>query len=198
MSALQSDGSQLLLVRHAPVAEPGILCGRTDLPARIEAAAIAPLAAHLSGIAEVVSSPAQRCRQTARALWPERAEFEVDARLWEQDFGAHEGLRSRDLPELGPMTGEELALYRPPEGESFDDLCNRVLPALADWAARAQDRRGPVALVVHAGVIRAALAHVLGDRPAALCFEIAPLSLTRLRVGAQGPFAVIETNRTWA
>ncbi len=50
-------------------------------------------------------------------------------------------------------------------------------------------------MVVHAGVIRGALARVLGHRPGALAFEVAPLSVTRLRVGPDGPVAVIETNR---
>lgn len=195
MSALQSDGAQLVLIRHAPVAAAGILCGRTDLPARFDAAAIAPLAASLAGVEHVVTSPAQRCRQTAAAIWPDGPDFDTDPRLWEQDFGDHDGQPFNALPDLEPMTNEALAAHRAPGGESFEDLCNRALPALTEWAGRAQDLSAPVALVVHAGVIRAALALVLGAVPAALTFEVAPLSLTRLRVGPQGPFAVIDTNR---
>lgn len=195
MSALQSEGSQLVLIRHAPVAESGILCGRTDLPAGIDRDGLAPLAALLCGVGEVVTSPAQRCRQTARAIWPDRAESDTDPRLWEQDFGAQDGCRFEDLPDLGPMSNAALARHRPPGGESFEDLCDRACPALTEWADRARGLGGPVALVVHAGVIRAALGLVLGSRPAALCFEIGTLSVTRLRVGPDGPVSVIETNR---
>lgn len=185
----------MVLIRHAPIAVPGILCGRTDLPARIDGPAIAPLSAMLAGVCEVVTSPALRCRQTARAIWPERDEFDTDARLWEQDFGADDGRPFDELPDLGPLTAEQLARHTPLGGESFDALCARVNPALIACADLARDTGGPVALVVHAGVIRAALALVLGHRPAGLAFEIAPLSVTRLRVGPEGPVAVIETNR---
>jgi alpha-ribazole phosphatase len=193
--ALRWEGSQLVLVRHAPVAEPGILCGRTDLPARIDSATIAPLAELLSDLVDVVTSPARRCRQTARAIWPEASGFEADARLWEQDFGDDDGRRFSDLPDLGTLSGAELAAHRPPGGESFDDLCARTRPALREAAERARTSGEPIALVVHAGVIRAALALVLGSRPAALTFEIAPLSITRTRVGPEGPVSIIETNR---
>jgi len=146
-------------------------------------------------VATVTTSPARRCRQTARAIWPDRGDFDTDARLWEQDFGAQDGGRLTDLPDLGELGQSDLAAHRPPGGESFEDLCDRTHPALARHAARAHDTDAPVALVVHAGVIRAALALVLGTRPPALVFEVAPLSVTRLRVGAQGPFSVIDSGR---
>ncbi len=58
-------------------------------------------------------------------------------------------------------------------------MAARVAPALAEL-------EGAVAIVAHAGTIRAALALALGTVPAALAFEIAPLSLTRLRRHARG------------
>ncbi len=185
----------MVLIRHAPLAEPGILVGRTDLPARIDPAAIAPLSSYVAGVTQIVTSPALRCRQTARALWPNRAEFDADLRLWEQDFGDHDGCAYAELPDLGVLGNAELAAHRPPGGESFDDLCDRTHPALCAHAERVHASESPVALVVHAGVIRAALALVLGTRPPALSFEVAPLSVTRLRVGAQGPFSVIDAGR---
>lgn len=195
---MEWEGSQLVLIRHAPIAEAGRLCGRTDLSARIDATAIAPLAKWVAGIDAVVASPARRCRETARAIWPRAAKVVTDARLWEQDFGAHDGMPIAELPDLGARSGTELAAYRPPGGESFDDLCVRVAPAIAVRAKEALAIARPVALVVHAGVIRAALALVLGHRPAGLAFEVAPLSVTRLRVGEDGPVSVIEANRVIA
>ena len=186
---------ELILIRHAPIAEPGRLCGRTDLAARIEPAQIAALRAALPAPGALVSSPAQRCLQTAKALWPERAAV-PDAVLWEQDFGAHDGRPYAELPDLGPMDGPALAQWSPPGGESFAGLCTRVRPALLCYGRQAAQDAAPVVLVVHAGVIRAALSQVTGSQHAGLAFEIAPLSVTRLRCGAEGPFSVIEAGRT--
>lgn len=192
----ETPGSgELILIRHAPIAEPGRLCGRTDPPARIEPARIAALRTALPAPGALVSSPALRCRQTAGALWPERAAT-PDATLWEQDFGAHDGLPYAELPDLGPLDGAALAQWTPPGGESFADLCTRVRPALLKHGRQAAQDGAPVVLVVHAGVIRAALSQVMGAVHAGLAFEIATLSVTRLRCGVEGPFSVIEAGRT--
>ena len=53
---------------------------------------------------------------------------------------------------------------------------------------------GPVAVVAHAGVVRAALALALEDVPGALAFEVDHLSMTRLRCLADGAFSVISVN----
>lgn len=187
--------AELILIRHAPIADGTRLCGRTDLPARVDPAAIAALRPTLPQIAALATSPAQRCRQTAQALWPERPVPDADPRLWEQDFGAHDGLPYAALPDLGTLSGDALAAWAPPGGESFADLCTRIAPALAEYAARAAALAGPVALVVHAGVIRAAMAALLGSPARGLVFEIAPLSVTRLRCDAQGLVSAIAVNR---
>lgn len=182
----------LILIRHAPVTVPGRLFGRHDVAARIEDAAIEQARARIGDIAHVVSSPALRCRQTAVALFgkPEPA---LDPRLWEQDFGTHENLAFADLPDLGVLDAARLAAYAAPGGESFRDLCYRIAPALQNHAELAC-RAGPVALVVHAGVIRASLAQVVGHIPAGLAFEVGNLSVTRLRCDATGPLSVIGVN----
>ncbi|WP_240989364.1 histidine phosphatase family protein [Salipiger mangrovisoli] len=192
----ETPGSgELILIRHAPIAEPGRLCGRTDLPARIAPAPIAALRAALPRPGQLVTSPAQRCRQTSEALWPDIA-ARPDPLLWEQDFGSQDGLRIADLPDLGPLDGPDLALWTPPGGESFSDLCARVGPALAGYGKAAARIAAPVVLVVHAGVIRAALSQLCAAPHAGLVFEIPTLSVTRLRCGAEGPFSVIEAGRT--
>jgi alpha-ribazole phosphatase len=184
--------SELVLIRHAPAETGGRLCGRRDVPAMLDdAAALGRLAAALSGVRQVVTSPALRCRQTAGALFPDATPVE-DARLWEQDFGAEDGMAYADLPDLGPLTREALAERRPPGGESFADMAARVTPALVALAAEAA-RGGPVAVVAHAGTVRAGLALALGVVPAALAFEVAPLSVTRLRC-LDGAFSVVCVN----
>jgi alpha-ribazole phosphatase len=183
------SSSELLLIRHAPAETGGRLCGRRDVPARLDdRAALARLAAALAGVRRVVTSPAIRCRQTAEALFPGIAAAE-DARLWEQDFGAEDGMAYTDLPDLGPLPREALAERRPPDGESFADMAGRVIPALGELAAS----DSPVAVVAHAGTVRAGLALALGSVPAALAFEVAPLSLTRIR-SSGGAFSVACVN----
>jgi alpha-ribazole phosphatase len=81
-----------------------------------------------------------------------------------------------ELPDIGPLSVTDLAAHRPPQGESFTDLCARVSPAL--HAAAGQG--GRIAIVAHAGVIRAALALALGSPAQGLAFQIAPASLTRI------------------
>jgi alpha-ribazole phosphatase len=181
--------SELLLIRHAPAETGGRLCGRRDVPARLDdTATLARVSAALSDVRHVVTSPALRCRQTAAALFPGIAPTQ-DARLWEQDFGTEDGLSYADLPDLGPLPREALAERRPPGGESFADMVARVNPVLQALAAG----DGPVAVVAHAGTVRAGLALAIGSIPAALAFEVAPLSVTRLR-HFDGAFSVACVN----
>jgi len=184
--------SELIMIRHAPAETGGRLAGRRDVPARFDDnAALARLGAALSSVQSVVTSPALRCRQTAEALFPGRATTE-DARLWEQDFGAHEGLLPADLPDLGSLDRSKLAELAPPGGESFAAMVARVSPALTDLAESAI-AEGPVAVVAHAGTVRAGLAMALGRVPAALAFEVEPLSVTRLRC-LPGVFSIVCVN----
>jgi alpha-ribazole phosphatase len=168
--------TELILIRHAPALTGGRLCGRSDVAADCgDSRQIAALGAALGRPARIVTSPALRCRQTAAALWPGVATTE-DAALWEQDFGDWEGRALAELPDLGTLPAAALADHRPPGGESFADLCARVQPALVRLAAGA----GPVAIVAHAGTVRAGLALALGATAPALAFAVATLSATRI------------------
>ncbi|APZ52410.1 histidine phosphatase family protein [Salipiger abyssi] len=188
------DRNELLLIRHAPADHGGRLCGRRDVAAILpEAEALAPLRDWLAECREVVTSPALRCRQTAGALFPDR-ELPEDPALWEQDFGAHDGLRFDEIPDLGRLSRTDLADHRPPGGESFADMAARLRPAFAMLSERAR-QGGPLAVVAHAGTVRAALGLVLGELPVGLGFEVAPLSVTRLRC-FEGGVSVVATN--WA
>lgn len=183
---------ELILIRHAPVAIPGVLAGRSDLPARIESDAVARTRALLPPVAGVLASPAQRCTATAAALFPGQT-IQTDPALWEQDFGTFDGQPLTDLPDLGPLSPQALADHRWPGGESFSDLCARVAAPLLAAATQAE-ATGKIALVVHAGVIRAALALTTGHVPGALAFEIAPLSVTRLGVYQGRPVSIRLVN----
>ena len=182
------SATEFWLIRHAPIAD-GLLAGRRDPDAVVDASKARLMAATLGQPQRVVSSPARRCMQTAAALWPALA-VQTDARLWEQDFGDWEGRAPDGIPDLGTLAPADLATGAPHGGESFSDLVERTLPALLALA-----QGGSVAVVAHAGTIRAALAHATGNVAGALAFQIAPLSLTRI-VAAPGGWSVACVN--WA
>ncbi len=181
--------TELILIRHAPALTGGRLCGRTDVPADCsDTTRIAALRAAIGAPGRIVTSPALRCRQTAAALWPATTP-EADPALWEQDFGVWDGMAAGGIPDLGPLSPDDLVRHRPPEGESFADLCARTLPALTRLADG-----GRVTIVAHAGTVRAALALALGAVPPALAFEVAPLSLTQLRAAPGAGWSIGAVN----
>ena len=183
--------TDLILIRHAPAQTDGRLAGWLDVSADLPGPEALAKARGLVGrVARLLVSPAQRCRVTAAGLFPDLAAM-VDARLWEQHFGEWEGLELPRLPDLGPLPQADLARHRPPGGESFHDLCIRVAPALAE----AGQLPGPVAIVAHAGTIRAALALASGNVPGALAFEVGPLSSTLIRALPDGGWSVAHVNR---
>lgn len=186
-----TGGTEFFLIRHAPVQGDGRVYGRRDLPARLDdPARFAALDRALPKQARLITSPALRCQQTAQAIRPD-ADFAPDPALWEQDFGAWEGLPHSELPDLGPLDGVALAGHRPPDGESFDDVCARVAPCLMELS----NKTAPVVVICHAGTIRAALAWAMGATAPALRFDVAPLSLTRITALPGAGAIVNEVNQ---
>ncbi|MGR3502598.1 histidine phosphatase family protein [Pseudaestuariivita sp.] len=178
-------------IRHAPTVAPETLAGRRDVAADVSDSVRAEAVRRYCGEVDVlIRSPAQRCAMTAATIWPEGAP-EVDARLWEQDFGAWDGMALRDLPDLGPLPARELAAHRPPQGESFLQVADRIAPVLVELPERNVRR---IAIVAHAGVIRAALGRALGEVHAGLGFAIAPWSVTHLSVLKGSPPAIVRVN----
>lgn len=177
---------RLQILRHAPPLNEGCLAGRRDIDADCsDGAAFMRAAQVISAPARILCSPARRCQQTARALG--YADLLGEPRLWEQDFGDWEGVPLASLPDLGQKPVTELAAYRPPNGESFDDMCRRVTSFL-------KELQEDSLIVAHAGTARAALSQVVGA--AALSFAIAPLSLTILQRMTSGEWSVEAVNLT--
>ncbi len=183
---------KLIFIRHAPIVDAARLCGRTDVSARIESDQIGALRHALPQKIGLICSPAKRCVQTAKALFPNMPELHTDPLLWEQNFGDHDGLPYSEIPDIGILPREQLVNHRPPNGESFSDVCARVWPFL-DGVSMDETQENHV-IIAHAGVVRAALAWHLGQPCLGIGFEIAPLSVTRLRVGSDGPVSIISVN----
>ena len=173
----------LLLVRHATTAasESGINHGqRTDAPLveagrALAARAGAAIAAELEAVGgdelRLLTSPARRCRQTARivadALGRPDLEAEPHEGLWEIDYGEWEGLsaeecRRRD-PQLRARWEDDPYATSTPGGESGSDVAARafaVLAPLEEWLA-ATPRSAAIA-VAHNHVVRLRIAAQLG------------------------------------
>ena len=184
-------GTNLWLIRHAPVDGPrGVIHG-PDAPADLsDAATFAALSARLPPDAFAVCSPARRTWETATALGLDPVK---ESTFREQDFGAWTGRRHDDLiAELGEAYRDfwkSPASNAPPGGESFVDQIGRTVDGLACLPS------GDVVLVVHSGTIRAVLAIALDLAPdAALRFVIDPLSLTRIDRLENG-WRVVAVNR---
>ena len=113
--------------------------------------------------ARLVASPLARARETAERLADGRAVL-LDPRLVEQDWGAWEGVRSADLladPASGFLPTHLMPPgFRPPGGESGEDVWARLQPALAEIAAD-----GPAVIVAHKAVMRLLLARAGAPRP---------------------------------
>lgn len=161
----------MILLRHpTPDAPPGLCYGRTDLaPGAGAAAEVARALALTPPVSRVVASPARRCRGLAEALAArDGAALTLDQRLLELDFGAWEGRRWADIAraESDPWAADPWRLA-PPGGETFAALHARVAAVLAEAGAG-------VALVTHAGPIRAARMILTGATFTAVFAEPVP------------------------
>ena len=179
----------VLLVRHGSNDYVGrALAGRSlgvhlNAAGRAEAGRLARRLAPLP-IAAVYSSPLERAVETAAPLAVARS---LDPRLVEAaaeiDFGEWTGRTIAEL-EADPLWrrfNTERSTTRPPGGELMAEAQARMVGAVEDL--RAAHPGETIALVSHADVIRAALAHYAGIPLDAIGrFEIRPASVTTLRL----------------
>ena len=63
--------TELIVIRHAPALDEGRVAGRRDVAAALPD--VTALAGRIGAVDGVLASPARRCIETARALWPGRA-----------------------------------------------------------------------------------------------------------------------------
>jgi probable phosphomutase (TIGR03848 family) len=195
----------LLLVRHGLTELTGpVLAGWTpevhlDDRGRAQAQALAARIAAVP-LDAVVSSPLDRCRETAGAvvaLRPESApidKVEVDERLGEVRYGDWTGRRLEELAEepLWRVVQSHPSAARFPgeEGESLPEAQHRAVGAVRDWNARL----GPEATYLvcsHGDIIKAIVADALGlhlDQFQRIHAD--PASLTVIRYTELRPFLV--------
>lgn len=195
---------ELVCVRHGRTAWNAVrrFQGRTDIPLDDEGRAQArALAAHLADerFDFALSSDLSRAAATAAAIG--RAcgvAIEPEPRLREMQFGSWEGLTWVEIvartPGLAGQSPTAPAIYRPGDGESFDDVSERIRPVLAELTARLK-ANGRALLVSHAGVMHALLRVALDELDeASLGVTFLPASIMRLSGNGSLPWRLDRVN----
>ncbi|WP_067807459.1 MSMEG_4193 family putative phosphomutase [Actinomadura formosensis] len=197
----------LLLVRHGLTAMTGpVLAGwtpgvRLDDRGRAQVAALAARLAPLP-LAAVVSSPLERCAETAEALAaghaPPIEKIETDERFGEVRYGDWTGRPLKELAEepLWRVVQAHPSAARFPgeDGEALAAAQHRAVTAVRDWNERVAADHGPDALYAvcsHGDIIKSIVADALGlhlDQFQRI--QADPASLTVIRYTETRPFVV--------
>ena len=179
--------TDILIVRH-PETEANIngrFVGQGESPytpvGRIEARRLPKKIARFAPDA-IWTSPLQRARVVAeRAAGLADVPMRIESRLLELDFGQAHALTWEEITAAGiPFNYRSADEPVAPDGESRNDLLRRVGAAVDEAHAVG----GRHAFVCHAGVMRAALAQVLGLSGNQLwAFAIRSAQLAHVRIG---------------
>jgi len=155
---------RVYLIRHGEpkLEEKRTLYGATDLPlskkGRKSAKALSDVIGRISPDL-VVSSPMIRCLDTAEEAGFKPLEVpnlrEIDLGEWEMKKFSD---LARECPDDLDRRWTEIETFRPPKGESFEDLAKRAVPAIRE---KLTDRRS-LAVFGHLGVFRTILWEEIG------------------------------------
>ncbi len=197
----------VLLVRHGRTTANagGILAGRAagvrlDAVGRDQAVRAAERLAVVPLVA-VVSSPLERCRQTARAVVERQAgvPVQIDGALTECDYGQWQGRALAELARepLWSVVQNQPSAVTFPGGESLAAMHARAVAAVRrhDAAVEAEHGAGAVwAAVTHGDVIKSVLADALGMHLDLFQrLSVSPASVSIVRYGTSRP-DVVATN----
>ncbi|WP_419781261.1 histidine phosphatase family protein [Maridesulfovibrio sp.] len=168
----------IILIRHGEIVDAkGRAVGQIDLPLSENGLAqAAQLAESLDSFRprRIYCSPLSRTLQTASLIEEKYGLESIHVpEIKEISLGSWEGLDFKTIKSRYPNEfenrGQDMAQFRPPKGENFNDLKIRVQSFFEQLA----DDNEPVIIVTHAGVIRSMLHIVLGF-PLGNIFRIKP------------------------
>lgn len=198
----------VILVRHGRTTAnaAGLLAGRAagvslDETGQEQAAQAGERLAAVP-LAGVVSSPLERCRETARFILERQAgtpAAPVEADLTECDYGRWQGRNLSDLAreELWAAVQSQPSAVVFPDGESMAAMQARAVAAVRRHDAAFEARYGPGAVwvaVSHGDIIKSILADALGMHLDLFQrITVGPASLSIVHYGAGRP-AVHATN----
>lgn len=186
------ESEVLILLRHGRTEAnaSGLLQGRIDPDlddlGRRQAAAAAEA---LGAIDRVIASPLARAQQTAAALG---LPVETDERFIELDYGEWEGRPVRDVPSETWAEWRTDLDFRPPGGETLNELGARVRVGLDELAEAASEQN--IVVVSHVSPIKASVAWALGTSDDTTWrLYLAQASISRI---ATAPPRLLEFNVT--
>ena len=173
------------LVRHAETVNPKkIVYGKLDLDIDI------PTKTTCKALSEIlpkkpvwIATDLLRTQKTLNGILSVRgyadAEVNIEPAFAEQNFGEWEGRSSAEVwKQIKKSHKSWPADIRPPGGETFSEVAERVKTAALSWSKIMLDRQ--VVAVLHAGSIRSFLSAAMGSEPtAALSYSIDNLSITK-------------------
>ncbi|MGW1947265.1 histidine phosphatase family protein [Streptomyces sp. NPDC001940] len=194
----------LILVRHgrSTANTAGLLAGWTPGVSLDErgAAQAAALPERLAAVplAEIVTSPLQRCQETLAPLLAARPELtpHTDDRIGECHYGDWSG---RKLAELVDDPLMEVVQQHPsaaafPGGESMRTMQHRAAEAVREWNARVERDHGPDAAYLmcsHGDIIKSLVADAIGlHLDLFQRISVEPCSVTVIRYTRLRPYLV--------
>lgn len=150
---------EIYLIRHTTPAVPkGICYGQTDLDVTetFEQEVISIKSYLPENIQTVYSSPLQRCRKLANALFPQHP-LHIHDDLMELNCGDWEMQPWDEIPkvEIQPWM-DDFVNVQVPNGESYIQMHERVSSRF-EWISR---QTHPAVIVAHGGVLRSILSHI--------------------------------------
>jgi broad specificity phosphatase PhoE len=165
-----ASDAELWLVRHGETewSRDGRHTSRTDLPmtaqGETEASGLAPLLCRTT-FDLVLSSPRERARRTAELAGFREVYVEDDLAEW--DYGAYEGISTRQIRERVP--GWTVWTHPTPGGESAEEIGRRLDRVIA----RVRGDSGRVVAFGHSHALRALTARWIGQPVSAgRCFKL--------------------------
>lgn len=195
---------RIFWVRHGPVLgrQAGVFYPSEDVEIEVPLPeAPRALAGLLPAEADWVISPMRRTRLTAEAILAHadhRPDLKVVPEIAEQYFGQYMGLRYEEALALcgGERDNSHWPIplgHCPPEGESYEQVHERVGRILDRWANEHSERN--IVAVSHGGPIKSALAHAL-DIPLGAVTKILidNFSVTRMHRLPDGHWRVEAVN----
>jgi len=142
----------------------------------------------------IVASPLKRCAAFAEEFAVQRnLPLSLDPRLKEIGFGEWEGKTAQDLEAVDPQQlmrfWSNPERHTPPGAEPIGKFYARVTEA---WNELVESHVGEyLLLVVHAGVIRMIISHVLGAPiDNAFRIQVPSAGMTQIRIDRKGAFTL--------
>ncbi len=180
MASVSLVATTIVLVRHGETDwnREHRFQGHADIPlneaGRVQARELAERFVD-EPVSAIYTSPLRRADETARII---AARLELEARpfeaLREIDVGGWEGLTIDEVRSRHPERSDVSWQSGWTDGETYDELAARVVPALVELGSAHDD--GLVLAVTHAGPIRAALAASLDISQSEARRRIGPLA----------------------